>query len=157
MIDTGTMRLPGGQTITQMGYLVADLATAMTRWQDILGVGPFTVLPPIVIDAARYRGHPSSVEIVVATAEAGNVQVELIEQINEVPSCYRDLFPPGTGGLHHVAIRTHDYDGEVARYQDMGFPIAFCGIYHGTRFAYMDTSSQLSIMVEIVEAPAIRS
>ncbi len=143
-----------GQTITQMGYVVPDLAAAMARWTEVLGVGPFTVLPEIVIDQALYRGAPTQVEIEVATAEAGSVQVELIEQKNPVPSCYRDLFEAGRGGLHHVAVHTADYDAEVSRYQDMGFPVAFSGVYQGIRFAYMDTSPSLGIMVEVVESRA---
>lgn len=158
MLEPTSVRLPKGlnrgQTITQMGYVVPDLAAAMARWTEVLGVGPFTVLPEIVIDEALYRGAPTEVEIEVATAEAGGVQIELIEQKNPVPSCYRDLFEPGHGGLHHVAVQTANYDAEVSRYQSMGFPTAFCGVYQGVRFAYMDTSPSLGIMVEVVETPA---
>ncbi len=151
MAEPTELLLPRGLDITQMGYVVPDLAAAMAQWTEILRVGPFTVLPRIVIDQPLYRGEPTDVEIEVATAEAGNVQIELIEQKNAVPSCYRDLFEAGSGGLHHVAVHAADYDAEVARYAEMGFPTAFCGAYQGIRFAYMDTSPSLGIMVEVVE------
>ena len=151
MAEPTNVHLPRGLDITQMGYVVPDLAAAMAQWTEILGVGPFAVLPRIVIDQPLYRGKPTDVEIEVATEEAGNVQIELIEQKNPVPSCYRDLFEAGSGGLHHVAVHAADYDTEVARYVEMGFPNAFCGVYQGIRFAYMDTSPRLGIMVEVVE------
>ncbi len=81
----------------------------------------------------------------------GGIQLELIEQHNDVPSCYRDLFAPGTEGLHHVAVAPEDFDAEVARYESQGCPQAFGGLYEGNRFVYMDTTASLGIMVELVE------
>jgi len=146
------MTMPDNCTITQMGYVVDDLQSAMTRWSDTLGIGPFTVISHVAIDQGFYRGAPTDVDISVATAESGAIQIELIEQHNDVPSCYRDLFAPGGEGLHHVALRTADYDAQVERYEAMGCPAAFAGVYQGTRFAYMDTSASLGIMVEVVES-----
>ena len=135
-----------------MGYVVVDLEAAMARWAETLGVGPFTIIPHVAIDNGMYRGSPSNVDISVATAESGDIQLELIEQHNDVPSCYRDLFERGAEGLHHVAVHTRAYDGEVARYEALGCPQAFGGMYQGTRFVYMDTSANLGIMVEVVES-----
>lgn len=148
------MTMPDNQTITQMGYVVDKLETAMARWSDTLGIGPFTVIPHVPIDGGLYRGAPTQVDISVATAESGAIQIELIEQHNDVASCYRDLFPAGREGLHHVAVHTADYDAEVGRYEAMGCPAAFAGVYQGTRFVYMDTSATLGIMVEVVESRA---
>lgn len=145
------MTMPDTQHITQMGYVVANLETAIARWSDTLGAGPFTIIPHVPIDDGLYRGTPTAVDISVATAETGDIQLELIEQHNDVPSCYRDLFAPGAEGLHHVAVHTNEYDAEVARYEAMGAAQAFGGVYKGTRFVYMDTSPSLGIMVEVVE------
>ena len=146
------MTMPDNQSITQMGYVVVDLQAAMTRWTETLGVGPFRTIDHVAIEGGCYRGSPTAVDISVALAESGDIQIELIEQHNEVASCYRDLFAPGAQGLHHVAIHTSEYDAEVARYESLGCPLAFGGIYQGTRFAYMDTSADLGIMVEVVES-----
>lgn len=146
------MTMPDNQSITQMGYVVVDLKAAMARWSDTLGVGPFSTIAHVAIDNGLYRGSPTEVDISVALAESGGIQIELIEQHNDVASCYRDLFAPGAEGLHHVAVHTSDYDAEVARYEALGCPIAFGGVYQGTRFAYMDTSANLGIMVEVVES-----
>ena len=148
------MTMPDNQNITQMGYVVVDLEAAMAKWTDTLGVGPFTIIPHVAVDDGLYRGSPTQVDISVATADSGGIQLELIEQHNDVPSCYRDLFAKGEEGLHHVAIHTHDYDAEVARYETLGCPQAFGGVFEGTRFVYMDTAPELGIMVEVVESRA---
>jgi hypothetical protein len=146
------MTMPDNQSITQMGYVVTDLESAMARWSQTLGIGPFDTISHVKVDDGVYRGAPTSVDISVAIAESGNIQIELIEQHNDVASCYRDLFAPGTEGLHHVAVHTADYDTEVARYESLGAAQAFGGIYEGTRFVYMDTSASLGIMIEVVES-----
>ena len=146
------MTMPDNQSIAQMGYVVVDLQAAMAKWADTLGVGPFRTIDHVTIEGGCYRGSPTAVDISVALAESGDIQIELIEQHNDVASCYRDLFAPGTQGLHHVAIHTSEYDAEVARYESLGCPLAFGGTYQGTRFAYMDTSANLGIMVEVVES-----
>jgi hypothetical protein len=135
-----------------MGYVVPDLEAAMAQWAQVLGAGPFTRLPHVAVENGRYRGAPTEVDISVATAELGVIQLELIEQHDDVPSCYRDLFERGNGGLHHVAVRTTAYDDELARYERLGCARAFEGSYRGTRFVYVDTSPALGIMVELVEA-----
>ncbi len=145
------MTMPENQAITQMGYVVVDLEAAMARWTDTLGVGPFSTIRNVVVDNGLYRGSPTNVDISVALAASGGIEIELIEQHNDVASCYRDLFPPGAEGLHHVAVHPSDYDAEVARYEALGCPQAFGGVYQGTRFVYMDTSSSLGVMVELVE------
>ena len=85
------------------------------------------------------------------------MQIELIQPLNEVPSCYRDLYPVGTEGPHHIAIFAADFAAEVARYEAEGFAIAFSGANRDMRFAYLDTSAVLGVMVEILEdVPSVR-
>ena len=145
------MTMPDNTSITQVGYVVTDLDAAMERWTTTVGAGPFERLNHVKVVDGLYRGTPTDVDISVAIAEVGGIQLELIEQHNDVPSCYRDLFPAGGEGLHHVAVQPEDFDAEVARYEALGCPQAFGGLYEGGRFVYMDTSSQLGIMVELVE------
>ncbi len=145
------MTMPDNTSITQMGYVVADLDAAMERWKTTVGAGPFERLNHVEVVDGLYRGTPTNVDISVAIAEVGGIQLELIEQHNDVPSCYRDLFAAGEEGLHHVAVQPADFDAEVARYEALGCPQAFGGLYEGARFVYMDTSGSLGIMVELVE------
>lgn len=153
MADANTPFVPpDAAAIVQTGFVVPDLESAIEHWSRVLGIGPFRVSDEIVIDEPRYRGAPTDVDLVIAVAEAGHLQIELIYQRNDVPSCYRDLFTADRGGLHHVAVRSRDFHGQVARYEAMGCPTAFCGRHRGRHFAYMDTSAHLGFMVELLES-----
>lgn len=142
-------RSPG---IFQMSWVVRNLEEAAERWHRATGVGPFLVNRHISIVDPLYRGAPGSVDFSTAIAQAGPVQVELVEQHDRNPSCYRDSVPEGEEGLHHVAVMPDDYEAEVRRYTQQGFVIASSGSFAGVRFCYVDCRSALGHMVEILES-----
>ena len=51
-----------------------------------------------------YEPHNS-----VALANSGEMQVELIQTRNDVPSMYRDYMQKGLRGLQHVAFWTTEF------------------------------------------------
>lgn len=146
--------VPMGLQIFQNSYVVPDLDAALKHWTENLGVGPFYLYSHMNLGETTYRGAPSELDASLALAKAGNVQIELIEQHSDTPSAYRDLFPKGSpGGFHHVAVWADDFDAAVAQYEALGYEAATTGGSPdiGGRFAYMDTSKDLGIMVEVVE------
>lgn len=146
------------RSILQIAWVVNDLEEAAHRWHRTMGVGPFLVNRHIALSDARYRGKPSSVDFSTAVAQAGPVQVELVQQHDDAPSCYRDSVPVGEEAMHHVAIMVADYEETVSRYQDQGFAIASSGVFGRTRFCYVDCRPSIGHMVEILEdSGAIRS
>lgn len=138
--------------IYQTGYVVNDIDQAVERWRKSTGLDGFQFLRHIQVDNGLYRGQPTAIDFSVAVVQTTTLNIEFIAQHDQQPSCYRDLFPDGGEGLHHVAIRSNDYDADLARYLENGFLSAFSGTYQGTRFNYIDTSATLGIMVELVEA-----
>ena len=143
--------------IFQMSWVVPDLEAAVKHWVETVGVGPFYIMPHIPIPDLTYRGQPANVDFSMALAQAGPLQVELVMQHNDVPSCYRDTVAKGETKLHHKAIIVPDYDATVAKYTRAGFAIAQAGRLGELRFCYIDTSPILGTMMEIVEdKPSIR-
>lgn len=140
--------------IIQMAWVVNDLREAATHWTTTTGIGPFLIVEGIVIEDQTYRGEPTDLQVSYALAQAGEVQIELVAQQNEVPSVYRDSFASGEEGFHHVAFYPADYDGELARYVAQGFEIGYRGCFDGKRFCYIDTRATLGHMVEIIEHSA---
>lgn len=153
------MRNPkSGPGIFQMSWVVADLEEAAHRWHRTTGVGPFLVNRHIAIAEPMYRGTPGVVDFSTAIAQAGPVQVELVEQHDDNPSCYRDMIPAGGEGMHHTAIMASDYDAALEHYTAQGFEVASSGLFGSVRFCYVDCRSAVGHMVEILEdSPAIRS
>ena len=63
----------------QLGHVVDNVLAAAAGWARTFGVGPFHVLP-VVEQQADYGGEIRTVRIQVAVAQAGPVQIELIQQ-----------------------------------------------------------------------------
>ena len=142
-------------TLTQNCYVVRDIGESMKFWMETFDIGPFFLLPHLALDDVTHRGAPAELDISAALAFSGNVQIELIEQHNDGPSAYRDVVPKGEEGFHHICLYPDDYEGFIAKYEDMGCPIAGSGALtaNGTRFVYMDARERLNCMVELVDAP----
>jgi hypothetical protein len=141
--------------VLQNSWVVNDLEQACMAWVRTTGIGPFFVVPHIRLEG-RYRGRPVDIDFSVAIAQAGGVQIELVQQHNDGPSAYRDLYPAGAAGFHHIAVYCMDYDRDYAAYVDAGFAPAFEGQFDGKRFAYIDTSASIGVMMELIEDSAIQ-
>lgn len=63
-------------------YLVVDLDSGIEAWMSDLGVGPWTKLVNITLEAT-YRGEPTTVALDLGLAYRGDVQVELIQPRND--------------------------------------------------------------------------
>ena len=60
----------GEYRLFQLGFVVDDVLATAARWADVLGVGPFHVLPPIETPCT-YHGTASAVEVQIGVAQAG--------------------------------------------------------------------------------------
>lgn len=133
---------PPGQTIEviQNAYVVNDLEESAERWYENYGVGPFLVLAHLRMPKNLYHGKEMGLYFSASFAQAGDVQLEFIQQYCDNPSCYKEMYPDGGEGFHHQAYIAKDYDTEFKRWTDLGCPAANEFVYvDGRRIAYMDT------------------
>lgn len=138
--------------VTQNGYVVADLEEAMRHWTQILGVGPFFALPNSTFQSHQYKGQKSSPEIRIALANSGDLQIELIQQVNDAPSPYVDFLKDGKPGLHHLSVWSRNYDADIARYDAMGLTRLSEGkLNDGPSFVYYDTSYHDGSVMEVLD------
>jgi Glyoxalase/Bleomycin resistance protein/Dioxygenase superfamily len=141
----------GEYRLFQLGFLVEDLLGAATRWVEAFGIGPFHLLPRV--DApCTYRGAESSVDLQVGVAQAGPVQIELIQQFSDGPSVFRERFGVGESGLHQLCTVTEDFEGQKAHYTGRGYEIACEITAPGHRVAYVDTFADFGFLTEVVES-----
>jgi hypothetical protein len=140
----------GSHKFVQQAYVVDDIDAAVDYWVKTWKVGPFYVLRHAQWENLRYRGRPATVDASFAMAQAGPIQIELCQQHNDAPSCYRDVFPAGHQGFHHVATVTDDYEAEIARLSTAGFDIAMEGTFGEMKFAYVDTRAVAGFMTEVI-------
>lgn len=143
--------------IVQQAYVVTDLDRACRSWAELLGAGPFYVSRHHRSEAVTYRGRPLEPDLSYAFGYAGDTQIQLIQQHDDQPSCYRDMFAPEEEGFHHVAVLLPDFDAEKQRIEGLGFP-AVTELISAARVAYMDTRPVLGCFVELYEDnPGVRA
>ncbi|WP_374575284.1 VOC family protein [Phenylobacterium sp.] len=137
--------------VRQNGYVVRDIEAAMRHWVEVMGVGPWFYIDRVQTDWFRHRGADSAVEMSIALANSGDLQIELIQPRNEAPSLYKEFLDAGREGLQHLAYWTTDYQGLYDRALGLGYTVGHEGQIGGPqgRFAYFDTEAHPGTVIEI--------
>jgi hypothetical protein len=135
----------------QLGFLVDDLLRAAARWARVYGVGPFHVLPRVEA-VCTYRGAQSRLDLQVAVAQAGPVQIELIEQLCDRPSVYRELSGKGESRFHQVCTVTSDYDAKKSHYERLGYGLVTEINAGSGRIGFYDTMRDFGFFTEVAES-----
>jgi hypothetical protein len=137
-------------TFDQIGFVVDDLDEALRYWIDVIGVAPFFVYRDFRLAECFYEGEPIELTISVGYGQAGDVQVELVEQHGDTPSTYLGR---ASGDPHHVAFWTPEYDRHVEAYRSRGLVDLMWGSAGGKpdeRFVYL-ASNCPGPMIEVTE------
>ncbi len=152
------MNKPTDRTIFQNAWVVDDVEAACMQWVQQMGIGPFFVTEYTnQFSDVTYRGQPAELSMFVALAQAGPVQIELIQPTVE-RCAYRDSVPKGATGFHHMCVWTHDIAQDTAYFERLGYPMANAGSAGPTQFAYYDTRPLMGCMLEVVtKHPAIEA
>jgi hypothetical protein len=135
----------------QLGHVVDDLISAAGRWSSTFGIGPFHVLPIVDQQLSLRNGDRHTLRVQVGVAQAGPVQIELIQQHDDTPSLYRDWSKNGTSAFHQVATITGDYAGKLAHFAALGHEVVAESLGGRFRVAYIDTVAAFGFYTEVVE------
>lgn len=137
--------------ISQAGFVVDDLDAAVERWFK-RGAGPFRAFRNLDVPLV-YRQQPMTLKLSLALGYCDGVQIELIQQLDDQASVFRDRFPDGwpEEGFHHFGMIAGDYDRFVKKHLDEGHALAMEGTFSGYRFCYIDTRDKLGFMLEAFE------
>jgi len=145
-----------GYTFFQEAYLVNNIEASAQKWSDLFGAGPFRVVPHHKTDTFTYRGTDHEADVSYGFGYLGDMMIQFIEQHDETPSIYRDMFKRGEEGFHHVAVLVHDFEAEFKRLEDLGFDCATRLYADDVDAAYFDTRSVNGCFTEIHgDPPAI--
>ena len=136
--------------VRQLGYVVEDIRAALEHWTRIMGVGPFYLLSDREIQNFTYNGTSYPMLLTGAVAFSGSLQIELIQQINDSPSMFREFLEVGGGGLHHLGFWSDDADALCEKVLEMGYVVGQSGeVVQGERFYYLRTEMHPGTVVEI--------
>lgn len=144
--------------IIQLGYVVPldRYEDCIAFWQETTAIGPLWEAD-FTLDSQIFRGQPTHMSMRVALGYCGDQQIELIAQLDDQPSPYKEWLDrhstiPKGGLFHHYFLLGGDYDETMAAYARHGGNCAFTAVMpNGGRLAYMDTTAQLGHYVEFVD------
>lgn len=139
--------------VMQNAFVVDDVQAAIEHWARVMHVGPFFVFERVPFKEVWYRGRPADdIDLTVAIAYWGEVQIELIRQRNDVPSIYTDFRTRHRTGLQHMGVMSADLSRDLARLKAQGIEPVQHGTAAGMRFAYVSTDHHAGGMIELIEA-----
>lgn len=138
--------------IMQMGYIVEDVAVAAANWSARAGVGPFYVLDSLVMDQYYYRGVRVDVEMCLAFAYWGGVQIELIHPLSDTDTLYTRALKDAPGKLNHCATVVSDIDALLAGNNLKDKVIQSGKMPTGLNFVYLEEQLPGGLHLELIEA-----
>ena len=142
----------GSRTITQVGLIVRDVEETAKTYAALFGVDvpQWSLTDPEDVAHTRYRGQPTQAQAKLAFFDMGSVQIELIEPVGG-PSTWQEFLDAHGEGVHHIAFVIDGMDEQVGLLESKGMPLVQRGEYTGGRYAYIDSQSQLKVILELLE------
>lgn len=141
-----------GLPVRQIAYYVQDVRAAAAAHSATFGSGPYFVAEHIQLRLSLYRGQEAPLDHSSAYGQWGSQMIEFVQQNNDGPSVFRDLYPDGGEGLHHVALFVDDLAAARAHFEAHGFQTGFYAeMADGFAFAMMDAVERYGHFIELYE------
>ena len=141
----------------QIAFVVRDIRTAMDHWIAACGVGPWFFTEKAVTDAFLYKGERHRLDLAVALANSGHMQLELIQPNDDAPSMFRDFLSAGHEGMHHWCVWPDNYEELVSTALSKGWMIGQQGENERGRWVYFLSNGHPGTLVEVSEPTPLRS
>jgi hypothetical protein len=138
--------------VRQVAYFVPDVVTAARRHASVFGSGPYYVAEHIPLTLCEYRGQRAQLDHTSAYGQWGEVMIEFVQQNDPGPSVFRDLYPGGEQGFHHVALIVDDLHATMRTFNAGGHETGlYAEVAPGVGFAMMDCVRDYGHFVELYE------
>lgn len=140
------------KTVTQVAVIVKDIDKARNAWAEVLGV-PVPQASIAEGHSSRptlYKGAPSDAKALLAFISMDNLQIELIQPLGG-KSTWQEFLDKNGEGIHHIAFNVKDIGGMEKRFALQGMPTVMSGGWDGGAYSYIDASSKLGCILELLE------
>jgi hypothetical protein len=138
----------------QIAWVVKDVETAKTFFQDMLGVNNFseTVTTRLEDYDGTYYGAPSNAENLVAMAYSGGIFIELIQPVSGT-SIFKDSIDNNpAGGVQHIAYSTTitNLDKVISDFTNKGYSVVSSFDTPIAKIVFFDTRKEIGVFTEIM-------
>jgi methylmalonyl-CoA/ethylmalonyl-CoA epimerase len=153
--DNFATNLPAGLgPIKQICFVCSDIPASVAFWTRSMGVGPFFQTQHVDLQNTKYLGKPADVQLSLALAYWGDLQIELIRQTNVAPSIFTQWNQKGRTGIHHVLVETEDVVKTRTDLAQVGWSVALeARVGLDGDCIYFDTGSDDIPFLEVVRLP----
>jgi catechol 2,3-dioxygenase-like lactoylglutathione lyase family enzyme len=135
-------------TMDQVAFIVRNMDQALPAYEALFGKFHVMALPPM---KAKYRGKDISVQLKLAFAKAGSLEIEVIEAVGGAPPYSEHLERHGEG-LHHIRFKVQRLQDTLQAMEAAGFVNVYSGDAGTVRFAYVEAPAKLGhTLLELVE------
>ena len=101
-----------------------------------------------------YKGEETDIDMTVAMAYRGDIQIELVQQHNDAPSIFNTHLNSVGEGLQHMGAISDNLQADLEFYRGMGItPIQEGEAENGVIFAYLNSDQIPGTMLELVSVP----
>ncbi len=142
----------GTSKCAQVGILVHNMEKSVQAYAAFLGVDVPAICQTGEYEEARtlYLGRPTRARCRQAFFYYNDLQVELIEPDKE-PSVWRQALDEKGEGIHHIAFQIENMEETIRLGESLGMKLLQRGRWNGGHYAYLDASSTLHCVVELLE------
>ena len=139
----------------QIGMVVEDLDATLKYFEEILGIGPFKVVPFPPEDSGdlmmKYHGEDSEFTANFCFCDLGNIEIEVIQPLTG-KSIWRDFLDEKGPGLHHIKFSVPRHDEVRKHFAEKNVKISQCGSSVGKNagkvWEYYDLEKILGFSIE---------
>ena len=140
------LRMP---RLSQIGIYVKDMDAAISRYENVFGIGPWLVLEGETAYCLD-RGCEVTVRGRIAMGYSGGVQLELIN-IVEGNNLYLDTLGGLEEGLHHLGFEVDDLEERLLACREAGIGVLQRGTLKQLGmtidYAYLDTLETVGVIL----------
>ncbi len=145
---------PAFTEILQIAICVRNLDATIRHYEEDFGIGPWTrwdTTPEFFPDQHEH-GVPVAHTTRCAATTIGTLMLEVFEPLSP-DSIFSKFLEEKGEGVHHIGVRTPDFDGLVAEQARQGNTLPLHGHVQGIDVAYLPTDRTLGVLLEVFKAP----
>ena len=130
--------------LVQIGAVVRDAQATMDKLSSVFGIGPWHVAEWPKDRArmqGRYRGQTGDFRFMMAFAQLGHVELELVQPL-EGESIYTEFLREKGEGLHHIHFDISHVEEALEKCRSEGIEVIQSGpgLRSGSMWAYLNTA-----------------
>jgi len=144
---------PPFTTVMQVALCVRDLDATIRNYEAI-GIGPWTRwdTTPESFPDQHEHGRPVAHTTRCAATYIGSVMWEVFQPLSP-DSIFSQFLEEKGEGVHHIGLRTTDFDTLIAGHTRDGATLPLHGHIDGIDVAYLPTERTLGVLLEVFKAP----